>query len=88
MALLDSIIHANRPYCLINSRISIFVASTDGDYGSEGDNETPNGYKAGGWENPGTLGFSYGYSARDQFISPEKAVHNLIEIVSKGVIIY
>lgn len=84
VALLDSIIHTNRPYCLINSRISSFVGSNNGDYNSKGDNETPNGYQAGGWENPGTLGFSYGYSARDKFMSPKKAVHNLIEIVSKG----
>lgn len=84
VALLDSIIHTNRPDCLINSRISNFFGSTDGDYGSKGDNETPGGYQAGGWENPGTLGFSYGYSAQDSFMSPEKAIHNLIEIVSKG----
>ncbi len=84
VALLDSIIHTHRPYCLINSRISNFVGSKDGDYGSKGDNETPNGYQAGGWENPGTLGFSYGYSAKDKFMSPEEAVHKLIEIVSKG----
>ena len=83
VALLDSIIHTHRPYCLINSRIS-FVNSTDGDYGSKGDNETPNGYQAGGWENPGTLGFSYAYSVHDKFMSPKKAIHNLIEIVSKG----
>jgi alpha-L-fucosidase len=84
VALLDSIIHTNRPYCLINSRISSFVDSKDGDYGSKGDNETPNGYQAGAWENPGTLGFSYGYSAHDKFMSPKKAIENLIEIVSKG----
>ena len=84
IALLDSIIHTNRPNCLINSRISNFVGSTDGDYGSKGDNETPGGYQAGGWENPGTLGFSYGYSTRDSFMSPRQAIHNLIEIVSKG----
>jgi alpha-L-fucosidase len=83
VALLDSIIHTHRPYCLINSRIS-HIGSSDGDYGSQGDNETPNGYQAGGWENPGTLGFSYGYSVKDKFMSPEKAVHKLIEIVSKG----
>jgi len=84
VALLDSIIHAERPECLINSRISNFVGSGDGDYGSKGDNETPGGYQAGGWENPGTLGFSYGYSENDKFMSPKEAVHNLIEIVSKG----
>jgi alpha-L-fucosidase len=69
VALLDSIIHATRPYCLINSRISSFVGSKDGDYSSEGDNETPSGYKAGGWENPGTLGYSYAYAAHDKFMS-------------------
>ncbi len=84
VALLDSIIHTNRPNCLINSRISNFVGSYNGDYGSKGDNETPGGYQAGGWENPGTLGFSYGYSERDSFMSPQDAIHNLIEIVSKG----
>ncbi len=84
VGILDSIIHTNRPYCLINSRISNFVGSTDGDYGSKGDNETPGGYQAGGWENPGTLGFSYGYSANDKFMSPKEAIHNLIDIVSKG----
>ncbi|MFA5814190.1 MAG: alpha-L-fucosidase [Bacteroidales bacterium] len=84
VALLDSIVHANRPYCLINSRISNFVGSTDGDYGSKGDNETPNGYQAGGWENPGTLGFSYAWSAHDTLMSPKQAIRNLIEIVSKG----
>lgn len=83
VAMLDSIIHTHRPYCLINSRISQ-IGSKDGDYGSKGDNETPGGYQAGGWENPGTLGFSYGYSARDKFMSPKKAVNNLIDIVSKG----
>ena len=82
--LLDSIIHNKRPDCLINSRISNFVGSKDGDYGSKGDNETPGGYQAGGWENPGTLGFSYGYSAHDKFMSPKEAIGNLIEIVSKG----
>ncbi len=84
VAMLDSIIRSHRPDCLINSRIDNFVGSTAGDYGSKGDNETPGGYQAGGWENPGTLGFSYGYSERDSFMSPRKAVHNLIEIVSKG----
>jgi len=84
VALLDSIIHTNRPYCLINSRISNFIGSTDGDYGSKGDNETPNGYQAGGWENPGTLGFSYAWSAHDSLMSPKQAIRNLIEIVSKG----
>jgi len=84
VALLDSIIHTTRPACLINSRISNFVGSTSGDYGSKGDNETPGGYQPGGWENPGTLGFSYGYSANDKFMSPRQAVHNLIDIVSKG----
>lgn len=84
IAILDSIIHTNRPNCLINSRISNFVGSTDGDYGSKGDNETPGGYQAGGWENPGTLGFSYGYSVKDSFMSAKQAVHNLIDIVSKG----
>ncbi|MEO6136506.1 MAG: alpha-L-fucosidase [Ginsengibacter sp.] len=83
VALLDSIIHSHRPDCLINSRISK-IGSKDGDYGSRGDNETPGGYQAGGWENPGTLGFSYGYSTHDEFMSPKKAVNNLIEIVSKG----
>ena len=84
VALLDSIIHHYRPSCLINSRISNFVGSSYGDYGSKGDNETPNGYQSGGWENPGTLGFSYGYSAHDRFMSPKQAIKNLIEIVSKG----
>jgi alpha-L-fucosidase len=84
VALLDSIIHTNRPYCLINSRISNFVGSTDGDYGSKGDNETPNGYQAGGWENPGTLGFSYAWSVHDTLMGPKQAIKNLIEIVSKG----
>lgn len=84
IALLDSTIHTNRPNCLINSRISNFFGSTDGDYGSKGDNETPGGYQAGGWENPGTLGFSYGYSERDSLMSPKQAINNLIEIVSKG----
>jgi hypothetical protein len=84
VARLDSLIHTVRPYCLINSRISNFVGSTDGDYGSKGDNETPGGYQPGGWENPGTFGFSYGYSERDSFMSPKQAVHNLIEMVSKG----
>jgi alpha-L-fucosidase len=84
VALLDSVIHAHRPYCLINSRISNFVGSTDGDYSSETDNGTPNGYKAGGWENPGTLGFSYAYSVHDTLMSPKQAIKNLIEIVSKG----
>ena len=83
VALLDSIIHTHRPYCLINSRIS-FINSTDGDYGSKGDNETPNGYQAGGWENPGTLGFSYAWSAHDTLMSPKQAIKNLVEIVSKG----
>jgi alpha-L-fucosidase len=84
VAKLDSLIHTVRPLCLINSRISNFVGSTDADYGSKGDNETPGGYQAGGWENPGTLGFSYGYSVHDSLMSPKQAVHNLIEIVSKG----
>ncbi len=84
IAKLDSLIHTLRPNCLINSRISNFVGSTDGDYGSKGDNETPGGYQAGGWENPGTLGFSYGYSVHDSLMSPKRAVHNLIDIVSKG----
>jgi alpha-L-fucosidase len=83
VALLDSVIRSHRPNCLINSRISK-IGSKDGDYGSKGDNETPGGYQAGGWENPGTLGFSYGYSAHDEFMSPKKAVNNLIDIVSKG----
>jgi alpha-L-fucosidase len=83
VALLDSIIHTHRPYCLINSRIS-FINSTDGDYGSKGDNETPNGYQSGGWENPGTLGFSYAWSAHDTLMSPKQAIKNLVEIVSKG----
>ncbi len=84
VALLDSIIHSHRPNCLINSRIGSFVNSQAGDYGSKGDNETPGGYQPGGWENPGTLGFSYGYSERDSFMSSQQAIHNLIEIVSKG----
>jgi alpha-L-fucosidase len=84
IALLEAIIYTHRPNCLINSRISNFVGSTDGDYGSKGDNETPGGYQAGGWENPGTLGFSYGYSVHDRFMSPKQAVHTLIDIVSKG----
>ncbi len=84
IAQLDSVIHTNRPWCLINSRISNFFNSNDGDYGSKGDNETPGGYQAGGWENPGTLGFSYAYSVKDSFMGPKQAVHNLIEMVSKG----
>jgi alpha-L-fucosidase len=83
VALLDSIIHTIRPNCLINSRIS-YINSKDGDYGSKGDNETPGGYQAGGWENPGTLGFSYAYSVHDTLMSPKKALKNLIEMVSKG----
>ena len=84
VALLDSVIHAHRPYCLINSRISNFVGSTDGDYSSETDNGTPSGYRAGGWENPGTLGFSYAWSVHDTLMSPKQAIKTLIEIVSKG----
>jgi hypothetical protein len=37
--------------------------------------------QAGGWENPGTLGFSYAYSIHDTLMSPKKAVKNLIEMV-------
>lgn len=84
IALLEAVIYTHRPNCLINSRISNFVGSKDGDYGSKGDNETPGGYQAGGWENPGTLGFSYGYSVHDRFMSSKQAVHMLIDIVSKG----
>ena len=84
IAMLDSMIHSHRPNCLINSRINSFTENTDGDFGSKGDNETPGGYQAGGWENPGTLGYSYAYSERDKFMLPKQAIHNLIDIVSKG----
>jgi alpha-L-fucosidase len=84
VALLESIIYTARPNCLINSRITGFVPPPGGDYLSTGDNEIPDTYKPGGWENPGTLGFSYGYSVHDTFQSPKQVLHKLIEIVSKG----
>jgi len=83
VALLVSIIRTARPACLINSRITGF-RRPGGDYLSAGDNGVPDAYRPGGWECPGTLGFSYGYSVHDDFKSPEAVVHRLIEIVSKG----
>jgi len=84
VALLESIIYTARPNCLINSRITGFVHPPGGDYLSTGDNGVPDTYKSGGWENPGTLGFSYGYSVHDTFKSLRRVLHMLIEIVSKG----
>ncbi|MCF7958006.1 MAG: alpha-L-fucosidase [Phycisphaerae bacterium] len=84
VALLESIIYTARPNCLINSRITGFVPPPGGDYLSTSDNGVPDKYQPGGWENPGTFGFSYGYSVHDKFKSPRQVLHMLIEIVSKG----
>jgi alpha-L-fucosidase len=75
-----------QPTCLINSRLDTYKLPTEwGDYTSMDDNVVPPNYRGGGWENPGTIGESYGYHKYDDdWKGPAEIIEMLVDIVSKG----
>jgi alpha-L-fucosidase len=75
-----------QPTCLINSRLDSYKLPTKwGDYTSMDDNVVPPNYRGGGWENPGTIGESYGYHKYDDdWKGPGEIIEMLVDIVSKG----
>jgi alpha-L-fucosidase len=75
-----------QPTCLINSRLDTYKLPTEwGDYTSMDDNVVPPNYRGGGWENPGTIGESYGYHKYDDdWKRPGEIIEMLVDIVSKG----
>jgi len=75
-----------QPTCLINSRLDTYKLPTEwGDYTSMDDNVVPPNYRGGGWENPGTIGESYGYHKYDDdWKNPTEIIQMLVDIVSKG----
>jgi len=78
-------IRALQPDCLINSRLGDWMTYKWGDYRSMGDNEVSNRDLGYGWENPGTLGHSYGYNKYDDdWKSPAEVIRMLVDIASNG----
>ena len=74
-----------QPYCLINSRLGDWKTFKWGDYRSMDDNRVADKLLPYGWENPGTINKTYGYSKNDQkWKSTKTLIRMLVDIVSKG----
>jgi len=74
-----------QPYCLINSRLGDWKSFKWGDYRSMDDNKVANELLPYGWENPGTINKTYGYSKNDQrWKSTKTLIRMLVDIASKG----
>ena len=74
-----------QPYCLINSRLGDWKTFKWGDYRSMDDNRVADKLLPYGWENPGTINKTYGYSKNDQkWKSAKTLIRMLVDIVSKG----
>jgi len=74
-----------QPYCLINSRLGDWKSFKWGDYRSMDDNEVADELLPYGWENPGTINKTYGYSKNDQkWKSTKKLIRMLVDIAGKG----
>jgi alpha-L-fucosidase len=82
---LVDLIRELQPNCLVNSRVSD-DESVDYDYLSLGDCEIP-GIPAGvDWETPMTICDAWGYNElpNNKYSSPDKLIHQLVDIVSLG----
>jgi len=74
-----------QPECLINSRLGEWNNYYYGDYREMDDNEVSNKDLGYGWENPGTIGKSYGYNKFDnEWKSAKELIYLLVDIVSNG----
>lgn len=74
-----------QPYCLINSRLGDWKSFKWGDYRSMDDNKVADELLPYGWENPGTINKTYGYSKNDQkWKSTKTLIRMLVDIASKG----
>jgi len=80
-----NLIRKHQPDCLINSRLGDWKSYKWGDYRSMGDNEVSDKELGYGWENPGTLNHTYGYSKFDvDWKSMEEIIRMFADIASKG----
>jgi len=74
-----------QPHCLINSRLGDWKSYEWGDYREMGDNKVSNRALGYGWENPGTMNHTYGYSKYDtDWRSPTEIIRMLVDISSNG----
>jgi alpha-L-fucosidase len=73
------------PDCLINSRLGDWKKFVWGDYRSMDDDKVSDRLLPYGWENPGTMNRTYGYSTVEQkWRSPTQIIRMLVDIASKG----
>jgi alpha-L-fucosidase len=73
------------PDCLINSRLGDWKKFVWGDYRSMDDDKVSDKLLAYGWENPGTMNRTYGYSTVEQkWRTPTQIIRMLADIASKG----
>jgi alpha-L-fucosidase len=73
------------PDCLINSRLGDWKKFVWGDYRSMDDDEVADRLLPYGWENPGTMNRTYGYSTVAQrWRSHTEIIRMLADIASKG----
>jgi len=74
-----------QPDCLINSRLGDWKKFVWGDYRSMDDDEVADELLPYGWENPGTMNRTYGYSTVAQkWRSHTEIIQMLADIASKG----
>jgi len=79
---LRDLVHRLQPNCLVSGRVGHEV----GDYGSMGDNQIPAGRVVGDWETPATINDTWGFKQNDHnWKSPERLLHLLVDLASKGV---
>ncbi|MHC4478060.1 MAG: alpha-L-fucosidase [Planctomycetota bacterium] len=73
------------PDCLINSRLGDWKRFVWGDYRSMDDDKVSDKLLPYGWENPGTMNRTYGYSTVEQrWRTPTQIIRMLADIASKG----
>jgi len=80
-----AMIRTLQPQCLINSRLGDWKKYIWGDYRSMDDDEVADKLLPYGWENPGTINRTYGYSEVSQrWRSHTDIIRMLADIASKG----
>lgn len=74
-----------QPDCLINSRLGDWKSFKWGDYRSMDDDDVADELLPYGWENPGTMNKTYGYSKNaTDWRTPKSTIRMLVDIASKG----
>jgi alpha-L-fucosidase len=80
-----SMVRTLNPDCLINSRLGDWKKFVWGDYRSMDDDKVADELLPYGWENPGTMNRTYGYSTVTQrWRSHTEIIRMLADIASKG----